>query len=127
MLGDISAWFFKTLAGINCDPDGPGFKKTIIQPRLAGDLTWVKAHHDSLHGRITSNWQRDDNGLTMDVTIPINTTATIHVPAQDAGGVSESGKPAAQSAGVKFLRMENGAAVYEVGSGCYQFMSKQPS
>jgi alpha-L-rhamnosidase len=49
----------------------------------------------------------------------------VHVPAEDAAGVSESGKPAAQSAGVKFLRMANGAAVYEVGSGVYQFTSKQ--
>jgi alpha-L-rhamnosidase len=126
MLGDISAWFFKTLAGINCDPDGPGFRKIIINPRLAGDLTWVKAHHDSLHGRIVSNWQRDGDRLVMEVTIPINTTATVHVPARHADGVSESGKPAAESAGVKFLRMENGAAVYEVGSGCYQFRSMRP-
>jgi len=121
MLGDISAWFFETLAGIKCDPDGPGFQKIIINPRLAGDLTWVQAHHDSLHGRIVSNWQRDGNGLTMEVTIPINTTATVHVPARDAAGVTESGKSAAQSSGVSFLRMENGAALYTVGSGCYQF------
>jgi alpha-L-rhamnosidase len=57
----------------------------------------------------------------MDVTIPPNTTATIHVPAKDAAAVTESGTPAATAAGVKFLRMENGAALYEVGSGTYQF------
>jgi alpha-L-rhamnosidase len=125
MLGDISAWFFETLAGIKGDAQGPGFKRIIIRPRLVADLTWVAAHHDSLYGRIVSNWQREGSRLTMDVTIPINTTATVHVPAEDAAGVSESGKPAAQSAGVKFLRMANGAAVYEVGSGVYQFTSKQ--
>jgi alpha-L-rhamnosidase len=127
MLGDISAWLFKTMAGINCDPDGPGFRKIIINPKLAVDLTWVKAHHDSLHGRIVSNWRRTDGGLTMEVTIPINTTATVHVPARDAAGVSESETPAAAAAGVIFLRMEDGAAVYEVGSGCYRFVSRQPA
>jgi alpha-L-rhamnosidase len=40
--------------------------------------------------------------------------------------VTESGKPAAQAAGVKFLRMENNAAVYAVGSGAYQFQSTLP-
>ena len=59
----------------------------------------------------------------MEVTIPPNTTATVHVPAKDAGGVTESAKPAAESNGVKFLRMENNAAVYAVGSGAYRFQS----
>ena len=57
------------------------------------------------------------------MTIPVNTTATVYVPAKDAVGVTESGKPAAQANGVKFLRMENNAAVYEVGSGTYRFQS----
>jgi alpha-L-rhamnosidase len=64
--------------------------------------------------------------LKLEVTIPINTTATVYVPAKDADGVTESGKPAAKAAGVKFLRMENRAAVYEVGSGTYHFQSKLP-
>jgi alpha-L-rhamnosidase len=59
----------------------------------------------------------------MDVTIPPNTTATVYVPAKEESGVTESDKPAAKANGVKLLRMENGAAVYEVGSGSYQFQS----
>jgi alpha-L-rhamnosidase len=90
---------------------------------MAGDLTWVKGHHDSPYGRIVNNWKREGDKLTMDVTIPLNTTATVHVPAKDAAGVTESGKPAAKSDGAKFLRMENGVAVYEVGSGVYCFQS----
>ena len=125
--GNLDAWFYQTLAGINYDPLQPGFKNVVIRPRMVGDLTWVKAHHDSLYGRIVSNWQRDGNALTMEVTIPANTTATVFVPAKDASGVTESGKPAEKAAGVKFLRMENGAAVYEVGSGCYQFCSDMMS
>ena len=59
----------------------------------------------------------------MDVTIPPNTTATVYVPAQNVVGVTESGKPAAKAEGVKLLRMENLAAVCEVGSGSYRFES----
>lgn len=121
MLGDISAWFFKVLAGIDTDPEGPGFKRIIIRPRLAGDLTWVRAHHDSLHGRIVCNWQREGSTLTMEVTIPLNTTATVHVPASDPAAIRESGNPVATSAGVKFLGLEDGAAIYQVGSGYYRF------
>jgi len=88
-----------------------------------GDITWVKCSYDSIHGRIVSNWKRDGTKLAMEVTIPINTTATVYVPAKDEAGVTESGKPAEKAAGVKFLRMENGAAVYEVKSGYYSFKS----
>ncbi len=116
-------WFYQSLAGIRTDPAIPGFKKIVIKPSIVGDVTWVKAHHDSIHGRITSNWRRDGNNLTMDVSIPANTTATIHVPAKDAEAVSESGKPAVQAAGVKLLRKESGSAVWEAGSGDYRFQS----
>ena len=44
-----------------------------------------------------------------------------------AASVTESGKPAGEAKGVKFLRMENNAAVYAVGSGDYQFQSPLPS
>ena len=80
--GNLDAWFYQTLAGINCDPQQPGFKHIVIRPRLLGDLTWVKAHFDSPYGRIVSNWKRDGDKLTMNVTVPPNTTATIYVPAK---------------------------------------------
>jgi len=118
-LGSCGEWMFASLAGI--DSDGPGFKKLIIRPTPGEGITWVKASYDSINGRIVSNWATDAGKLTMDVTIPINTTATVYVPARDNSTVTESGKPAAQSKGVEFLRMENGKAVYEVGSGSYQF------
>lgn len=125
-------WFYQGLAGIRPDPVGPGFKQSIIKPDLAGDLTWVKCHHDSPHGRIVSNWKREGDTLTMDVTIPANTTATVYVPvlsgdkgpAKDPAGVTEGGRPADKAERVKFLGMENNAAVYLVGSGTYQFQSR---
>jgi len=119
-------WFYQGLAGIRPDPAAPGFKKIIIKPAIVGDLKWVKGSYDSIHGRIVSNWKREGGKLTMDVTIPANTTATAYVPAKDAAGVTESGKPAPRAEGVKFLRMENNAAVYAVGSGAYHFKSALP-
>ena len=121
------SWFYQGLAGIRPDEAGPGFKKIIIKPAVVGDLTWVKCGYDSIHGRIVSNWKRDADKLAMEVTIPANTTATVHVPAKDAAGVTESGKSAARAEGVKFLRLEDGAAIYEVGSGTYQFQSTLPA
>jgi len=120
-------WMYQGLAGIRPDETGPGFKKIIIKPAVVGDLTWVNCSYDSVHGRITSNWRRDGDKLTTEVTVPPNTTATVYVPAKDETGVTESGKLAAKAEGVKFLRMENGAAVCEVGSGAYRFQSTMPA
>jgi alpha-L-rhamnosidase len=118
------AWFYEGFAGIRPDPAQPGFKHFSIHPGIVDSVDWVKCHYDSPHGRIASNWKRDGDKLTMEVTVPPNTTATVFVPAKDAAGVTESGKPAGEAEGVKFLRMENNAAVYAVGSGTYQFQSQ---
>lgn len=80
MLGQIIEWFYHDLAGIQ--PGQPGFKQVIIKPAIVGDLTWVKCSYESPYGKIRSDWQREGNRLTMDVTIPANATATIHVPGE---------------------------------------------
>lgn len=40
--------------------------------------------------------------------------------------VTASGKSAVKAKGVKFLRMENGTAIFAVGSGIYTFQSTIP-
>ncbi len=86
--GPIGAYLYQVLAGIR--PAAPGFKRITIKPAVVGDLTWVKAHHDCPYGRIESNWQRDGNKLTLNVTVPANTTAAVHVPGGN-GGLREVG------------------------------------
>ncbi len=124
--GSIGQWFYKIAGGIRPDPAAPGFKKIIIRPAMVGDVTWVKCEYDSNYGRIVSNWKRDGDKVSMEITIPPNTTANVFVPARDKSGVTESGKPAANSEGIQFLRMESGVAVYEIVSGTYRFESSIP-
>ena len=88
----LDGWFYEGLAGIRPEATAPGFKKIVIQPVIVGDLTWVNAHHDSPYGWISSHWQREGSRLAMEVTIPVNTTATVYVPAPDAAAVTESGR-----------------------------------
>lgn len=119
----VGMWFYEGLAGIRRDPDGPGFKKIVIKPKMVGDVTWVDCWHDSPYGRIVSNWKREGDRITMEVTIPVNTTATVYVPARDASDVIEGGRKATEAKGVTFLKMENGRAVYEVVAGSDHFRS----
>lgn len=121
-LGSCGEWMFASLAGI--DTDGPGFKRLIIKPRPGGDISWTKASYDSVNGEIAVSWEKGETVFKMNVTIPLNTTASIYVPASDRNVVKESGKPAEKSEGVKFLRMEDGYAVFAVGSGVYEFTAE---
>ena len=124
MLGHIVEWFYRDVAGIGCDPTGPGFKRIIIYPQPVGDLTWARAAYDSIRGRIVSDWKRADGNLVLKVTIPANTTATVFLPARPEYPVTEGRVPAEHSQGVKFLRREHDRAVFEIGSGRYEFQSR---
>jgi hypothetical protein len=127
MLGHAEEWFYRGLAGINPDPAAPGFKQIIFRPQVVGDLTSVEASYDSVHGRIESRWRRQGDRLTLDVTVPANTTALVYVPAKCTADVTEGGKPTRQAPCVKLLRLARRAAVYQVGSGSYSFGSRIPN
>jgi len=120
--GSVGQWIFRTIGGI--DAAEPGFRRITIAPRPGGRLTWARTSYRSIRGRIATDWKLTTRGLTLNVTVPANTTARVHVPAKAASAVTESGRPAARADGVKFLRLASGAAVYEVGSGSYRFISK---
>jgi hypothetical protein len=124
MLGQINEWFFHDLAGIQSDPAAPGFQCIIIRPAIVGNLTFVNASYDSIHGKITSSWKCDGKKITLNVKIPCNTSATVFIPTSAPGTVAESGRAAGSARGVKFLRVEAGAAVYQIDSGDYLFTAE---
>jgi alpha-L-rhamnosidase len=122
-LGSCGEWLFNSLAGIALDPEAPGYKRIVCKPHPGEGITWVKASYHSSHGLIASSWKTESGVFSWNLTIPPNTTATAHVPSKDTASVTESGNPIDKAQGVKFLCMENGAAVYEVGSGRHQLQS----
>ncbi len=121
MFGDISAWFYKGLAGINLDPAAPAFKHILIKPNVVGGLTAARASYDSVRGRIVSDWKVKDGHFQLTVEIPASTSATVWLPPSAAASVTEGGQPLEKIEGVKFLRSEGGCALFEVGSGIYHF------
>jgi alpha-L-rhamnosidase len=121
MFGDISAWFYKALAGINPDPAAAGFKHFFVRPQLLGDLTSARADYDSIRGKIVSDWRVEDGEFRLNLTVPANTTATVFIPAVLGSEVEEGGDPARRVKGVKLLRQDPTGAVFQVASGAYRF------
>jgi alpha-L-rhamnosidase len=124
--GAIGAFIWHHLVGLQPDDTGPGFRRFVVRPRPGGTLTWVEGRYDSFHGTIAARWEELPGRLELRVTVPVNTSGTVWVPAATAEAVSESGRPAADAPGVTFLRMEGDAAVYEAESGKYVFSACDP-
>jgi alpha-L-rhamnosidase len=125
MLGHIMEWFYSDLSGIQCDPGDVAFKKIVIKPAIVGDITWASASYNSPYGKINSSWKRDAAKLTLEVTIPVGSTATVFLPTGDAAKITESGHPVDHAEGVKLLRTEGGFTVFEIASGRYRFEAQR--
>ena len=121
MLGHVEEWFYEGLGGISPDPAGPGFKKFVVHPQPQAGLSSVNVEYHSIRGPIASSWQQTGAGLTLSVTVPVNTTATVTIPTANPDAVTESGGPAKTAAGVLSSSAQAGALVLVVGSGQYDF------
>ena len=121
MFGSVSEWFYKAVAGISVADDAVGADKFVIRPNPVGDLTGAEGDYMSARGRVAARWRIEGGKFTLETTIPPGTTATLYLPGSDRAGVRESGQPADQAVGVRFLRAEPGRLVYSLEAGKYVF------
>ena len=84
----------------------------------------MKAEYDSPHGKIVSNWKRDGEQFTLDLTVPANVTAIVELPTTDALSVTEGGLPVAEVSDVKVIGSRGDRLALALPSGRYHFASK---
>jgi alpha-L-rhamnosidase len=114
ILLQVDEWFSRGLAGIRQAPGSVGYRALVIDPRVAGDLTYVDGSYETPHREVVSRWTREDGTFQLKVEVPPNTTAEVRLP---TGGVEAHKTPK----GATFLRIEGDRAVYSVPSGSYHF------
>jgi len=79
-------------------------------------------------GRVPVSWTRDAAGHeTVDVTIPTNVTANVHLPVANAHGASDDGVNLVGDPGVSAVHTTDGALTLTVGSGHYRFTTSAPT
>jgi alpha-L-rhamnosidase len=122
LLGDLIAWFYQNLAGIKTV--GAGFKEIVMNPPVIQDLDKVKASYQTPYGLVKSNWTKDKDNFNWHITIPPNSKALVYLPATTITGITEGGKQLAGIKDIKLVKMENGRAVFRIGSGSYDFEVK---
>jgi len=122
-LGSVGEWLYRSVAGIELDPAVNGFQYFRIRPYPGGSLTYARASYRSIHGTIESGWRRDGHTLTLEVTVPTNTTARIYVPSDPDTAVLEGDIPADKAPCVEPLGREGTFLIYAISSGRYCFTS----
>jgi alpha-L-rhamnosidase len=96
-MGSVGEWLYETVGGIRLDDAHPGYKHFVVAPKPGGSITSARAEHRSAYGTIVSDWRVAGGEVILDVTVPVNTSASVCVPAGDA------------------------CIAHEVGSGQYEF------
>jgi alpha-L-rhamnosidase len=78
--GAIGGWLYNTVAGIEIDPQQPGYKHAVLRPQPGGELTAAAGKLQTLYGELVSDWQLAGDRFRWQVVVPPNTTATAYLP-----------------------------------------------
>ncbi|MBC7509041.1 MAG: family 78 glycoside hydrolase catalytic domain [Ferruginibacter sp.] len=147
--GAIGDWMYRVVAGIDTDDseDGVGYKKIIIRPHVDGAIIkagqnsteWSKMsglekNKDSVgglknvsaelltdYGKVSSHWINESGQLSMEVEIPVNTSAVIYLPIGKTQIIKEGGAFISNNKSIIIKERQSDYTILEVGSGKYFF------
>ncbi|ABW01021.1 alpha-L-rhamnosidase [Caldivirga maquilingensis] len=130
MFGSIDAWFYRDLAGLMTLE--PGFSRIMIKPNIPSELRYCSASLYTVRGLTSVEWSRVNDELVVTVTVPVNSTAEVHLPKLGESTVVREGdkvlwsggKVVEVSPGVLSVKDAGDRIVVEVGSGRFIFTIK---
>jgi len=123
MFGGGLTWFYRKLAGMNADPENPGYKHIIFRPQPVEEIAWASYSTLTPNGKAGVRWEKNDKTFSVSVTVPVGSNSTVYIPATEASHITENGKEIINSGLIQFTGIKDGYAVYKTGSGQYTFNS----
>jgi alpha-L-rhamnosidase len=115
-LGSVGEWLYRHVAGIELDPGFPGYEHFVLKPCCGPGLDWARAAYGTMHGEIRSHWRREGGAFRWEITVPPNTTASVHLPAASAADVALDG--------LRALGFADGCVRCEAPAGTYILTSR---
>ncbi len=79
--GAIGDWMYRVMSGLDTDENRPGYKALVIKPYLNDRMEYASSEYNTGYGKAKSAWKKSLNTTNFDIEIPVNTTATIILPA----------------------------------------------
>ena len=135
MFGTVNEYLYKYLAGIQAPTNigtSVGYREIHIKPYIPEDMQWVEASVETVRGKVSSKWEKIENGLRLELTIPANTTGSVNIPTLDWSGIQilesgevifEEGQVAENIPGIISGREGDGFVELDLKSGNYQFVA----
>ena len=117
-------WLYRKLAGMNADPEAPGYQHIIFRPQPVADLSFVKYFTQTSYGEAGISWKNDDQQFSMQIIVPVGCEATAYVPLRKGKEIAENGHPITESDEIRIKGEDDGYRLFAVKSGNYLFSSK---
>lgn len=141
MFASTEVWLLQSVAGIQPHPAARGMNRVLIKPAPPTQLAHAAASFDTPRGTIRVAWARRGGRialgasasgrwrgvLELNVSLPPNVRATVHVPTRQGGVVRESGRVVRGGRLVSGANGRGSSVAHDVGSGVYAFTSHAPS
>ena len=124
MLGHLMEWFYSGLGGIGQTENSVAYKEIKIEPRMVSGIQSAKVTYESPYGTIFSSWENVETKFNLSVEIPVNSMATVVLPAKSIENIFEGGHLIQSNSNFKISKTESKVTI-ELGSGKYQFEVKK--
>ena len=82
-LGAVADWLHRTVGGLL--PAAPGYRQLVIKPQPGGGVTWASAKHITPYGPAACAWKMEGGQMIVEVEVPPNTMALVHLPGKPEG------------------------------------------
>ena len=82
-------WLHRVVGGIRAT--APGYRRVRLAPRPGGGLTSARTVHDTVRGRVSTEWHVLDGAVRFDIAVPPGSTATVALPLHPDGVTFEIG------------------------------------
>ncbi len=114
-----TGWMVTDLAGIRYVPEAPNGKRMILAPKVprSGKLDRVAASLKTPMGTVTSGWSYKEGVFAWSFTVPANTSAEVHIPADAAESITGTES-------MKKTGTATDAVIYEAAAGTYAVQSR---
>ncbi len=120
--GSVAEWMFQHAVGI--DTEDSGYRSIIIKPAISKEMNFINGSYNSINGTISSAWNWKGNKVLMNIEIPVNTKAKVHIPTAKISDIKEGNKRISKVSSIKILETNEKETILEIGSGTYFFSAK---
>jgi alpha-L-rhamnosidase len=116
--GAVGDWMYRTIGGIELDPEAPGAKRVRIAPRPGGGLTRARTSLATPYGTVVSSWRIDGQRFVLALSVPPNTSAEVTLWETTVDHVNGL-------AGTRGAQQRGRDVMVTVGSGDYEFTTSR--